>query len=220
MPTIGRILGLEPFELPDSATGCARMQTLKMPLWRAFLRLSAELHYIGEIQAIDATGMDRIAVSQHYAKRTNYTFRAVKTTPLIDRKTGAILDIHCSMKQSHDIKVAGHVLTRNLDKLTILTADKGCDWVLLRDKLLSEGGKPVIKYREFDWHGVANNVSLDDMIYHQRSNIEATFFALRQKTARSFEREPGLASSANSCSSAPSETRTSARHLYRRNLGV
>jgi hypothetical protein len=53
--------------------------------------------------------------------------------------------------------------------------------VLLRDKFLSEGVKPVIKYREFDWHGVANNVFLDDMIYHQRSNIKATFFALRRK---------------------------------------
>jgi hypothetical protein len=56
------------------------MQDLKMPLWRDFLRLSAALHDTGEIQAIDATGMDRIAASSHYAKRTNYTFRAVKTT--------------------------------------------------------------------------------------------------------------------------------------------
>jgi hypothetical protein len=39
----------------------------------------------------------------------------------------------------------------------------------------------VIKYREFGWHGVANNVLLDDTTYHQRSNIESTFFALRRK---------------------------------------
>jgi len=70
------------------------MQTLKMPVWRRYLELSAKLHETGEIQAIDATGMDRIAASHHYAKRTNYTFRSVKTTALIDCKTGAILDIH------------------------------------------------------------------------------------------------------------------------------
>ena len=75
MPRIGRILGLERTQLPDFTTVCARMQQLKMPLWREFLRLSAELH---------ETGMDRVAASQHYAKRTNYTFRAVKTTALID----------------------------------------------------------------------------------------------------------------------------------------
>jgi IS5 family transposase len=181
MPRIARILDLEVSQLPDFTTVCARMQQLKMPLWREFLRLSAELHDTGEIQTIDATGMDRVAASQHYAKRTNYTFRAVKTTALIDCKTGAILDIHCSMKQPHDSQVAWQLLTRNLDKLTKVAADKGYDWELLRHKLRSEGVKPVIKYREFGWHGVANNVLLDDSTYHQRSNIESTFFALRRK---------------------------------------
>jgi IS5 family transposase len=181
MPRICRILGLEPSELPDFTTVCSRMQDLKMPVWREVLRLSAQLHETGEIQAIDATGMDRIAASQHYAKRTNYTFRAVKTTALIDCDTGAILDIHCSMKQPHDSQIAWQVLTRILDKLNILTADKGYDWELLRRRLRSEGVIPVIKHREFGWHGVANNVLLDDTTYHQRSNIESTFFALRRK---------------------------------------
>jgi len=39
----------------------------------------------------------------------------------------------------------------------------------------------VIKYREFGWNGVANNVLLDDTTYLKRSNIEATFFTLRRK---------------------------------------
>ncbi len=39
----------------------------------------------------------------------------------------------------------------------------------------------MIKYREFGWHGIVNNVLLDDTTYHQRSNIESTFFALRRK---------------------------------------
>ena len=181
MPRISRILGLEPNQLPDFSTVCARMQTLKMPLWRDFLRLSAELVNTGEIQAIDATGMDRVAASQHYAKRTNYTFKAVKTTILIDCKTGAILDIHCSMKQPHDSQVGWQLLSRNLDKLTIVTADKGYDWELLRQKLRAEGVKPVIKHREFGWHGVANNALLDDTTYHKRSNVESAFFALRRK---------------------------------------
>jgi len=90
MPRIGRFLDPELFELPDFTTVCTRMQELKMPIWRRLLRLSAELHDTGEIQAIDATGMDRVAASQHYAKRTNYTFRAVKTTVLIDCETGLI----------------------------------------------------------------------------------------------------------------------------------
>jgi len=181
MPRIDRIIGLEPTELPDFTTVCSRMQELQMPIWRRLLQLSAELHDTGEIQAIDATGMDLIAASHHYAKRTNYTFRAVKTTALIDCKNSVILDIHCSMKQPHDSKIAWQLLSRNIDNLNVLTVDKGYDWELIRHKLRSEGVKPVIKYREFGWHGVANNVLLDDTTYHQRSNIEATFFALRRK---------------------------------------
>ena len=181
MPRIVGIIGLEPAEIPDFSTVCARYQALKMPIWRVLLRLSAELHDTGEIQAIDATGMDRISASQHYAKRTNYTFKAVKTTVLIDCVTGAILDIHCSMTQPHDSKIGWQVLKRNLDKVTVLTADKGYDWWLFRQKLRAEGVKPVIKHREFGWHGFANNVLLDDTTYHQRSNAESTFFALRRK---------------------------------------
>ena len=152
-----------------------------MEVWRTFLALTIELHELGEIQAIDATGMDRIAASQHYAKRTNYTFRAVKTTILVDCATGVILDIHCSMTQPHDSQVGWQVLKRNLDKLSTITADKGYDWWLLNNRLRAEGVKPLIRRREFGWEGVAENALMDDNTYHQRSNVEATFFALRQR---------------------------------------
>lgn len=62
------------------------MQGLKMPIWRRLLQLSAELHDTGQIQGIDATGMDHIAAIQQYTNRANYTSRAVKTTALIDCK--------------------------------------------------------------------------------------------------------------------------------------
>jgi len=181
MPGIGRILSLKPFELPDFTTLCTRMQELKMPLWRELLRLSAELHETGEIQSIGATGMDRVAASQHYVKRTNYRFKAVKTTALIDCDTDTILDIHCSMRQPHDTQSGWQLLKRNLDKVTILTADKGYDWWLFRQKHRAEGIIPVIKHREFGWTGAENNVLIDDTTYHHRSNIESTFFALRRK---------------------------------------
>ena len=65
-----------------------------MHLWRVLLRLSAELHDLGDAQAIDATGMDRIAASQHYAKRTNDTFEAMKMPLLSGCENDGILDIH------------------------------------------------------------------------------------------------------------------------------
>jgi hypothetical protein len=106
MPRIARSIDLIASKLPDFTTVCARMQELQTPLLRVFLRLSTELHDTGEIQAIKTTGMDRIAASQHYAKRTNYTFKAVKTTASRDFETCAIQDIQCSMKQPHDSQIA------------------------------------------------------------------------------------------------------------------
>jgi len=56
-------------DLPDFTTVCMRKQDLEMRIWRVLLRLSAEVYDLGAVQAIDATSMDRIAASQHYAKR-------------------------------------------------------------------------------------------------------------------------------------------------------
>lgn len=184
MRRITAILGLRPSTSPDFSTVCGRKQKLKMGIWRIILRLTIDLHELGEIQAIDATGMDRIAASLHYANRTNYTFKAVKTTVLVDCSTGAILDIHCSMTQPHDSQVGWQLLKRNLENLSTITADKGYDCWLLRNKLRAEGVDPLIRAREFGWGGVAENVLMNDKKHHQRSNVEAVFFSLRQRFGR------------------------------------
>ncbi len=73
------------------------------------------------------------------------------------------------------------MVTRNLDKPNVLTADKDYDWWLLRRILCSEGAKPEIKHREFGLHGIANNLSQDETVYHHRSRAEPTSFVLRRK---------------------------------------
>jgi len=59
------MLGIEVAQLPDFIIVCVGMQDLKIPLWRDFLRWSVELVETGEIQAIDATDMNRVAASSH-----------------------------------------------------------------------------------------------------------------------------------------------------------
>ncbi len=86
-------MNLKPSELPDFTTVCARKQQLKMSVWRVLLRLSTDLHDTGEVQAIDATGFDRHSASHHYANRTDYIFKSVKTTALVDCETSIVLDI-------------------------------------------------------------------------------------------------------------------------------
>ncbi|MFC7177850.1 IS5 family transposase [Halosegnis marinus] len=181
MPGIVEKMNLTTSELPDFTTVCVRKQQLKMAIWRTLLRLSADLHDPGDIQAIDATGFDRYSTSRHYANRTDYTFRSVKTTALVDCKTSTVLDIHCSMTQPHDTHVGRQVLSRNLNQLQTITADKGYDWDELREDLREAGVRPVIKHREFSPLDMAHNARHDDGVYHQRSVVEAAFFALKQR---------------------------------------
>lgn len=181
MPGIVETLGLTPDELPDFTTVCTRKQDLQMAVWRVLLRLSAGLHDLGAVQAIDATGYERHSASRHYANRVDYTFEAVKTSALVDCETGAILDVDCSMKQPHDTQIGWQVLTRNLDQLETVVADKGYDWDALRQKLREAGVRPVIKHREFYPLDMAHNARHDEDVYHLRSNVEAVFFVLRHR---------------------------------------
>ena len=181
MPRVVDLFGLTPETVPHFSTVCARKQAIPMKRWRAILDQSVELYDLGDVQAIDATGVDRVQASQHYAKRTDYTFEAVKTTLLVDCETSAILDIHCSMKQPHDTQVGWQLLVRNLDVLSTVVADKGYDWESLRTKLRAEGVTPLIPTREKDLRGRAKNLLLDKPTYHKRSNAESVFFGFRRR---------------------------------------
>jgi len=77
MPRFAKSLGLTVETLPHFSTVCARKQAIPMRRWREITDGSLELYDLGDVQAIDATGVDRIQASQHYTKRTDYTFSAV-----------------------------------------------------------------------------------------------------------------------------------------------
>lgn len=85
------------------------------------------------------------------------------------------------MKQPHDTQVGRQVLTRNLSRLQIVTADKGYDWDDLREELREADVRPLIKHREFHPLDMAHNARHNDTIYHRRSIVEAVFFALKQR---------------------------------------
>lgn len=98
MPRVAESLNLSVETPPHFSTTCAREQAIPMERWRAVLDAAVELYKLRNILAIDATGVGRVQAGQHYAKRTDYTSEAMKTTLLVDCETSAILDRHCSMK--------------------------------------------------------------------------------------------------------------------------
>lgn len=181
IPRVRNSLDLKRGQLPDPSTVCKAMDRLTMSLFRSLLQQTISLHELGSVAAIDASGFDRVAASRRYATRTDYRFRSLKTTILIDCSTGVILDVHCSTTKPHDTKIGWQVLRRNLDRISTVTADKGYDWSDLRTMLRENGIRPVIKHREFDSLDAAHNARLDDEIYHRRSVIETVFRVLKQR---------------------------------------
>lgn len=181
MPGIVRKLGLTVDELPDFTTLCTRKQDLQMKVWRRLLRLSTDLFDTGETQAIDSTSIAHRSSSWNYSKRVKDTFESIKTTILVDCRSRAILDVHCSMNLPHDTQIADQMLARNLGKLDTVVADKGFDWDDLRQRLREADIRPVIKHREFYSLDAAHNARIDDKTYHRRSIVESIFFALRKR---------------------------------------
>ena len=191
MGPIRTVLGLTRDELPHPSTLCKAMDRLTMALCRRLLQRTTTLQELGDVTAIDASSFDRIAASRRYARRTDYRFLAMKTTLLVDCQSSTILDLHCSASRPHDTQIGWQVLTRNLDRIRTITADKGFDWAHLREELRDNGVRPVLTHREFDGLDRAHNARLDDDVYHRRSVVESVFATLKQRygdrlTARSW----------------------------------
>lgn len=104
---------------------------------------------------MDATFFDRETASKHYCRRTNYRVQTLKTTALVDTKTQAVLDVHCTTEKRHDTQLGWQLARRNAGEIASLAADKGYDWMQLREKLREEGVRPLIKHREFRPHRCA-----------------------------------------------------------------
>lgn len=73
------------------------------------------------------------------------------------------------------------MLTRNLNRLQTITADKGYDWDDFRKELREADIRPVIKHRGVSPLDLAHNDRHNADTYHQRSIVEAVFFALKQR---------------------------------------
>ena len=175
MPQILAEIGLEEGDLPDHSTLVKAFDRFEMKVWRVLLRLSAQLHDTADHAAMDATFFDRETASKHYCRRTNYRVQTLKTTALVDTKTQAVLDVHCTTEKRHDTQIGWQLALRNAGEIASLGADKGYGWQRLREKLCEEGVRPLIKNREFRPVDSAHNARIDESLYGQRTLSETVF---------------------------------------------
>jgi len=180
MPQIVAEIGFDPGDLPHHSTLVKAFDRLEMKIWRVLLRLSAQLHDTADHAAMDATFFDRETASKHYCRRTNYRVQTLKTTALVDTKTQAVLDVHCTTEKRHDTQIGWQLALRNAGEIASLAADKGYDWQQLREKLREEGVRPLIKHREFRPIDCAHNARIDGSLYGQRALSETVFSTIKR----------------------------------------
>ncbi|MDS0478380.1 IS5 family transposase [Natrinema sp. 1APR25-10V2] len=180
MPQILGEIGLDAADLPDHSTLVKWFDRIKTALWRVLLRLSAQEHEPSGHAAIDATFFDRENASKHYCRRTNYRVQTLKATALVDTESQAILDVHCTTEKRHDTQLGWQVARRNAGDLASLAADKGYDWMELREKLREEGVRPLIKHRELRPIDHAHNARIDGPRYRQRAMCETVFSTIKR----------------------------------------
>jgi IS5 family transposase len=88
-----------------------------------------------------------------------------------------ILDIHCSSNKPHD-QFAEQVLKRNLDKPSVVTADKCYDAAFIHDLLREKDVRPLIQHREFGSIQKAQNAWPIEDQYNHRQISETVFRVL------------------------------------------
>ncbi len=176
MPQILAEIGLKEGDLPYHSTLVKAFDRLEMKIWRVLLRLSAQLHDTADHAAIDATFFDRETAIKHYYRRTNYRVQTLKTTALVDTKTQAVLDVHCTIEKRHDTQIGWQLARHNACKIASLAADKGYDWQQLRE----EGVRPLIKHRVFRSIDHAHNARIDGSLYGQRALSETVFLMIKR----------------------------------------
>ncbi len=180
MPNILGEIGRVEADLPDHSTLVKAFDRTKMAVWRVLLRLSAQLHEPSGHAAINATFFDRETASSHYRRRTNYQVQTLKVTALVDTETQAIHDVYCTTNKRHDTQLGWQVVRRNAGDLHSLAADKGYDWMDLRENLREKGVRPLIKHREFRPIDHAHNARIDGPRYRQRSMCETVFSSIKR----------------------------------------
>ena len=180
MPQVLGEIGLDAADLPDHSTLVKAFDRLKMAIWRVLLRLSAQLHEPSGHAAIDSTFFDRENASRHYCRRTNYRVQTLKTTALVDTAPQAVLDVHCTTGKRHDTRIGAQVARVPQGNLHSLAADKGYDWMSLRERLRDEAVRPLIKHRLFRAVDHAHNAWIDSALYGQRAMCETVFSTIKR----------------------------------------
>ena len=181
---VEKLLLMFEIQTPTYSALCKRRKKIPTAIWLGLMKLTAGLQH--EVVAIDATGFSRTNPSFHYIKRIdskNPVKSYAKLSILYDVKHHKVITLHTRVKPSHEIKDA-KLLIGKCCQMSCLLADKAYDAEWLHEYCFNKGIKTIIPKKINVIRGrfrkkQQNNFSLEN--YHQRSNIESGFSAIKRK---------------------------------------
>jgi len=180
MPQITGEIGLDAADLPAPSTLCKGFDRIEISLCRVLLRQSTQLHGPSEHAALDATFYERDRASRHYCHRTNYRVQTFKVTKLVDTKSQAVLDVHCSTtRKGSDADLCEQIARIPAGDLRTLAVDKGYDKNALREQLRELEIRPLIKHCIRAPYDHAHNARINENLYAQRSMTETVNSAVK-----------------------------------------
>ncbi|GCF16198.1 hypothetical protein Harman_41330 [Haloarcula mannanilytica] len=207
MAELRDILELDQDDLSGYTTIYKSFDRLKMWVWRALLRVSAQQHPQSGHIALDSTFFDRRSASSYYRQRSGSTVQTLKVTTVTDIESLAVLDVHISARWQHDTKTGPQVVRRNADDLLSVAADSGFqDWHT-EYEIAALDIDYLVHYRGSSLNATANNAPLSG----QKDTLSAGWpkLRIRQRSARSAtpcERLAGIDSSVKLSLCSPSQT--------------
>ena len=175
MTEIRDVLGLDRDDLPDYSTIYKSFDRLKMWVWRALLRVSAQQHPQSGHVALDITFFDRRRSSSYFRQRSGNTVQTLKVTTLTDVESLAVLDVHIAARWKHDTKTGPQVVRRNADDLLTVAADNGFqDWKT-EYEIAALDVEYLVHYRGSSPKAVMNNALIRTKGYSQRWMAETSY---------------------------------------------
>jgi IS5 family transposase len=175
MAEIRDVLDLDRDDLPDYSTIYKSFDRLKMWVWRALLRVSAQQHPQSGHAALDSTFFDRRSASSYYRQRSGSNVQTLKVTTLTDRESLAVLDVHISARWKHDTKTGPQVVRRNADDLLSVAADKAFHNWITKYEFYALGVEPLILQRGSKPLTLGHNALIRAKDYSQRWMAETSY---------------------------------------------
>jgi transposase len=178
------LLNMFGIKVPTYSALCKRRKKIPSIIWYRLMLLTAGLKH--KNVAIDGTGFSKTNPSHHYIKRIDReepVKNFAKLSMLYDVDSHKAIAFHVRDRRSHDMKDAKPLL-RRFCRMQCLLADKAYDAEWLHQYCFERNVQTIIPKKINIRRGRFRKKQMKNFTeekYHQRSNIESGFSAIKRK---------------------------------------